>query len=37
MTYDVKKKADRFGDKQPAHAVDDDRIKEIKICVNSET
>ena len=26
MTYEIKKKADRFGEKQPAHAVYGDRI-----------
>lgn len=39
MTYDVKKKADHFGDKQPAHAVgavEDDRIDVTSLYTNDE-
>ena len=36
MTYEVKKKADRFGDKQPAHAVHDDRIDMASLYTNDD-
>ena len=36
MTYEVKKKADRFGDKQSAHAVYDDRIDVTSLYTNDD-
>ena len=36
MTYEVKKKADRFGDKQPAHAVYGDRIDMASLYTNDD-
>ena len=36
MTYEVKKKTDRFGDKQPAHAVHDDRIDVTSLYTTDE-
>lgn len=36
MTYEVEKKADRFGDKQPAHAVENDRIDMASLYTNDD-
>lgn len=36
MKYDVEKKADRFGDKQPAHAVESDRIDMASLYTNDD-
>ena len=36
MTYDVEKKTDRFGEKQPAHAVYGDRIDVTSLYTNDE-
>ena len=36
MTYEVKKKAGRFGDKQPAHAVENDRIDMASLYTNDD-
>lgn len=36
MTYEVKKKSGRFGDKQPAHAVDNDRIDMASLYTNDD-
>ena len=36
MTYEIKKKTDRFGDKRPVHAVHDDRIDVTSLYTNDE-
>ena len=36
MTYKNKKKADRFGDKQPAHVVENDRIDVTSLYTNDD-
>lgn len=36
MTYDVEKKTDRFGEKQPAHVVYGDRIDVTSLYTNDD-
>lgn len=36
MTYEVKKKADRLWDRQPAHAVENDRIDMTSLYANDD-